>query len=285
MYFLQCSVSCGVGIQTRNVYCIQKISQSITVDRDAAECIKLHEDNELRIQTCFESPCNTDYTRIFSEKEIFQFSKIKNIYLNTGDNATVLIGATLKLNCPLSGDNVEWYVDEDRINGENVSKISLSYENIRKSRFIVSCVKKGRKKQAFVHFQSINAADKEMHKLKENLLDANLNFQASVTHNLDSSGLHTSGSVTREQMTETIEKNDLKLQYFVSDWSQCSVVCGAGGSKSREILCGVFLSDSIVYIDLSVCTKKLLKMPIESEDCELEECPTWHAEDWSQVRC
>ncbi|KAJ8302660.1 hypothetical protein KUTeg_019056 [Tegillarca granosa] len=80
---------------------------------------------------------------------------------------------------------------------------------------------------------------------------------------------------------------EIKYQWIVSSWSQCTVTCGEG-VRSRVLKCGrQDHSAKLTMIDVSSC-KGLTKPAIEMrERCNTEKCediakPYWHLSPWSK---
>lgn len=53
----QCSVTCGEGIETREILCKQEISSTLTVTVSEEACLTTLSPNLLRTRPCFRKPC------------------------------------------------------------------------------------------------------------------------------------------------------------------------------------------------------------------------------------
>ena len=290
-YFQQCSVTCGVGYQTRQLLCRQKISQSLTVDKEADECRRFKGDNELRKKRCKKRECRAGNRRKskYLVKNIVQFSHKRHVKLSAGDKGTFLLSTSISIHCHLvEKTHTRWFFNKkiitkkSRMRGRH-SEILLIKKGSNEMSGVYKCAQKARRKQSVVKFYSINEAEKRMYQLRINLKESNLPFQLPSHTDLDLSGLHTTRPILRKELATLLSKQGLNLQYTVSEWSECSVSCGGGGSRSRKISCGVLLADAVVTFDTKLCARKKMKMPIESADCLFKDCPTWQTGAWSKV--
>ncbi|XP_049817483.1 ADAMTS-like protein 1 isoform X3 [Aethina tumida] len=115
----KCSKSCGTGEKTRKVECKQVMAQNHTVDRLDSKCP--HPKPQER------KPCNTKSCIVESDRPQIDVSnstfiqhdpKKKKISLKIGGAATVFLGTTVKIKCPVKRFNrtkIQWAKDKNYI--------------------------------------------------------------------------------------------------------------------------------------------------------------------------
>lgn len=112
----RCSKSCGGGEKTRKVECKQTMAQNHTVDRLPSMCPSP--------KPLESKPCNTKSCVVESDKPQIDVSnstfiqhdpKKKKISLKVGGAATVFLGTTIKIKCPVKRFNrtkIQWAKDK-----------------------------------------------------------------------------------------------------------------------------------------------------------------------------
>ncbi|KAG5880043.1 Protein madd-4, partial [Gonioctena quinquepunctata] len=113
----RCSKSCGGGTKTRRVECKQVMAQNHTVDRIPTMCPSPKPSES--------KPCNTKSCVVESDKPhidvsnstfIQHDSKKKKISLKVGGAATVFLGTTIKIKCPVKRFNrtkIQWMKEKN----------------------------------------------------------------------------------------------------------------------------------------------------------------------------
>ncbi|CAH1163521.1 unnamed protein product [Phaedon cochleariae] len=112
----RCSQSCGGGMKTRKVECKQVMAQNHTVDRPPTMCPTPKPSDS--------KPCNTKSCVVESDKPHIDVSnstfiqhdpKKKKISLKVGGAATVFLGTTIKIKCPVKRfdrTKIQWKKDK-----------------------------------------------------------------------------------------------------------------------------------------------------------------------------
>lgn len=113
----KCSKTCGGGEKTRKVDCKQVMAQNHTLDRPTTMCPTQRPIDK--------KPCNTKSCIVESDKPIIDVSnstfiqhdsKKNKITLKVGGAATVFVGSTVKIKCPVKRFNrtkIQWKKDKD----------------------------------------------------------------------------------------------------------------------------------------------------------------------------
>lgn len=259
-------MTCGEGYQSRIILCRQKISQSLTINKPDVDCIKSQGDNELRIRTCKKIKCSlvNKERRKFVFKNVIQLSEKKHINILAGDNGTFIIGTSISIHCPLQTNSKftkKWFKNGKLITKKN--RLRGKYSEMLKIRRgrdgntgVYTCSDERRRRHSVVKFQSFEDVEEWMYQTRINHINYDLPFQLPAHTTFHSSRLPTKRLISRKTFSKFLIKHSLILQYLVSEWSDCSVSCGGGGSRSREIMCALLLSDVVLVLDLRMCSTR-----------------------------
>lgn len=74
---------------------------------------------------------------------------------------------------------------------------------------------------------------------------------------------------------------NLKFEWVLSDWSQCSSTCGGAGFEMRAARCIVRLHNTTQGVDNNLCEDAGLETPITEKTCGMGTCPKWQASEWT----
>ncbi|XP_071450701.1 protein madd-4-like isoform X3 [Hetaerina americana] len=81
---------------------------------------------------------------------------------------------------------------------------------------------------------------------------------------------------------------NLKFDWMITGWSQCSETCGGTGFQMRAAHCMVRLHNTTQNVDGNLCEDAGLSTPPTIQKCGMEECPHWRTEHWTsceESRC
>lgn len=92
--------------------------------------------------------------------------------------------------------------------------------------------------------------------------------------------LSTSSDIIDNNMYST-EKENLELDWMVTDWTPCSRSCGGGGFQVRAKQCLVRLQNVSKTVDNNLCLNNNMQPPLTIQRCGIEDCPHWEAGIWS----
>ncbi|XP_036355243.1 thrombospondin type-1 domain-containing protein 4-like [Octopus sinensis] len=71
------------------------------------------------------------------------------------------------------------------------------------------------------------------------------------------------------------------LTFVVTEWSQCSLLCGIG-SQERSVQCALVSQNSYTIVSSSLCDSAGLVRPAVERNCG-SLCPRWKTSEWSEV--
>lgn len=75
-------------------------------------------------------------------------------------------------------------------------------------------------------------------------------------------------------------RENVKFEWVLGKWSQCSQTCGENGIQMRKVGCVVKLNNSTQRVDNALCEDAGLEIPTTMAKCGVEECPTWVVGEW-----
>ncbi|XP_046398762.1 ADAMTS-like protein 1 isoform X4 [Ischnura elegans] len=81
---------------------------------------------------------------------------------------------------------------------------------------------------------------------------------------------------------------NLKFDWMITGWSQCSEKCGGTGFQMRAAHCMVRLHNTTQSVDGNLCEDAGLSTPTTIQKCGMEECPRWRTDHWTsceESRC
>ncbi|XP_075215247.1 ADAMTS-like no long nerve cord [Lycorma delicatula] len=82
--------------------------------------------------------------------------------------------------------------------------------------------------------------------------------------------------------------DNLKFEWVITDWSQCSQTCGGNGFQMRAAHCMVRLHNTTQSVDSNLCVDAGLPTPSTIQKCGDEVCPHWQPSEWTpcpESRC
>lgn len=99
---LQCSITCGVGVQTRPIYCVKTPMQGMKVNVSNTEC---RGPKPYASRSCSRPECYLSFssnpTIIRHNTTFIQIKRTKTIHLQVGEKATILPRQQVKVSCPV----------------------------------------------------------------------------------------------------------------------------------------------------------------------------------------
>ena len=296
---MQCSVTCGVGIKTRNVRCEQKISVSNTaVVQEESRCLE-QAARPATEEICENEACPRSTEKIptsvisVEDTLVIQFHPQERISLSVGGNATIIEGTTVFIHCPVhrfNRDLIAWTHNNAVV--QRRGRVKLCGGGVLK-------IRQSRKKDAGVYTclagKDVANTSIEFHSLDEALKSAEIRksyIPPEASQLLDrrnkSHVQHDSRSALKRPLTAKYMMNLVPLEagflnYIPQPWSTCSRTCGGAGFQGRDIACEITTEELTMRLNDAVCDRKGLIKPIESRDCGFEKCPEWDEGPWEQV--
>lgn len=121
---------------------------------------------------------------------------------------------------------------------------------------------------------------KPIHELENNLNDESVRNpiglkSATVRHVFDQDD---------DKNDAKIPLKDIKFEWHINPWSECSQTCGAngGGYRLRSAHCQMHMQNQTQNVDNNFCEDAGSSVPETVEKCGNIECPRWETTEWTQ---
>lgn len=75
--------------------------------------------------------------------------------------------------------------------------------------------------------------------------------------------------------------DNLKFNWMITDWSECSLTCGGDGYQMRAAHCMLHLNNITRDVNDNLCEDAGLEKPQTVRTCGGFECPKWVVTDWT----
>ncbi|XP_055381952.1 protein madd-4 [Condylostylus longicornis] len=79
-------------------------------------------------------------------------------------------------------------------------------------------------------------------------------------------------------------KDDIQFEWMATEWTECSIYCGAGGLRRRQVYCMVKLENKTQRVDNALCEDAGIEIPDTFESCGNYECPQWESGLWTKCQ-
>ncbi|XP_065207649.1 protein madd-4 isoform X2 [Planococcus citri] len=76
------------------------------------------------------------------------------------------------------------------------------------------------------------------------------------------------------------ERDNVKFEWFITSWSNCSPPCGGTGFQIRAAQCMVKVNNITQNVESNLCEDAGLPTPTTIQKCDTTECPHWITKDW-----
>ncbi|KAK7604935.1 hypothetical protein V9T40_006121 [Parthenolecanium corni] len=76
------------------------------------------------------------------------------------------------------------------------------------------------------------------------------------------------------------DRNSVKFEWLITQWSNCSPPCGGTGFQIRAAHCMVKLNNVTQNVENNLCEDAGLPIPNTIQKCETNDCPHWIVNDW-----
>ncbi|XP_061172602.1 ADAMTS-like protein 1 isoform X2 [Saccostrea echinata] len=269
----QCSVTCGSGYQSRDVYCIKKNAKGhyINITSDLCDSNK----QPIDVQNCNQTVCPKPKLRSL-DVQFFQLDKLKRVKLTIGMSAVILPGTTILIKCPTRGiqiQDIKWlkngtfitYSGRIKLTRKRFLKIKNAIPEFDSGTY--SCKAGSLQSTSSVTFSSVYDI-----------------IKATMRREKYLSGLQPLNLVARSVPTKQIDPVSRRYRplYLVqSEWRSCSASCG-GGLQSRNVSCEIITRDYYEVFPVRYCTRAGHSAPMLIQSCNTFPCVEWQRGNWSE---
>ncbi|XP_076101764.1 protein madd-4-like isoform X1 [Mytilus galloprovincialis] len=269
----KCSVSCGSGSRTRNVYCSKTLATGQFINTTDYFCNGLPKpDNYLE---CKLPACPKPIIKK-TEAHFFQLNKLRKVKLKIGMQGSLLPGTSLIIHCPTKGmdkRSITWYKDgmplpigrRVRLSKKRSIKIKKSKGDLDNG--LYTCKAGSLQANSFIKFITVYDI-----------------FKATVFREKFLS--HLSESRLRENASAIVYKDPIDrthklLRLVYSKWQSCSVSCG-GGLQARNVSCEIITKDYYEEFPMKSCIKAGHTQPSVIRSCNIQPCVEWKTAEWGE---
>lgn len=273
--YLQCSVTCGQGYRSRDVYCVKKNAGGNYINISSTLCDS--NKHPMDVQKCNQTVCPEPKLRSL-DVHFFQMDKLKRVKLTIGMTATILPGTTILIKCPTRGiqlQDINWFKNGTTIRYSK--RVKLTRKRFLKIRNAIpeedtglySCKAGSLQSSTPVSFSSVYDI-----------------YKATMLRQKYISGIQPMNLVARSISTKQIDPVSRKyspLFLVKSEWRACSATCG-GGLQSRDVSCEIITRDYYEVFPVRFCTKAGHSAPLLIQSCNTFPCLEWSLGNWSEVK-
>lgn len=289
LLLFQCSVSCGVGVQNRPVYCMKSFIRGININVSDSECFGPKPSVS---RPCSQSPCFRMISfapKIKKDNATFiQLKKSKTIRLKVGVTATLLPRQTVKMECPVEhfDKSLLFWTKNNRLISTSIfnrvyvtSKGALKIKRTDPSmdKGIYTCIAGMEKGSVNLDFQSKRSARQKAKKIKKSILQKSKNEILNKPQSDTVPGSGPQGIIALSSNTKHSKKTGI---FMTSDWSKCSRTCGVG-FQTRKVTCSIVTDKFLKIVTDNHCDDK---KPENYRICtDNPYCPIWQTGNWTEV--
>ncbi|XP_070173375.1 protein madd-4-like [Littorina saxatilis] len=280
----KCSQTCGIGTQTRRVYCVKEPVRGHRVTVSDTECFG---PRPATSRQCSVRDCPEDIFAppvIKAENYTFiQLRRAKKVKLNVGGKVILLPGQSITIRCPVKNYHrrlIFWSKRFKLI--PMVGRVRATFNGnlkIRKANPVAdtatyTCMAGAQSADVRVEFLSRKDALEKIkdvnHYLKDDPSRSAIVLKPGEPRYQD--GVFQDGgyNVTK------------KFVFMADDWSPCSVTCGSGHQK-RRVTCTRVTRKYVKILPERECKKLGLEKPEDMRKCSPQgDCPQWKTTHWSK---
>lgn len=288
----QCSVTCGMGIETRPVYCVKHVKHDAKVNVSNSECIGSRPSST---RNCHYGDCYKlqQLPEIEERKGTFiQIKRTKRIKIYVGENAVILPNQSVKIKCPVKNFHrklIFWMKDRrlipmvGRIRVSSNGALRITRANPDTDAGVFTCSVGMLQSHVNVTFQTKKQARIKADKILDEIFHEN--FNESFINRPQQDGGFKMKNTEFFRINSILDNNGFDyISFTTSNWTRCSEQCG-WGTQSRVVTCNHVTDKFIRLVPEDECLKSGMMKPVAQRKCLIQsECPHWEAEDWPEVR-
>ncbi|XP_052793374.1 ADAMTS-like protein 1 isoform X3 [Mya arenaria] len=286
----ECSVTCGLGVEGRSVFCVKLVKADLQVNVSDAECFGPRPPST---RQCFYGECYElqQLPRIQEQKGTFiQIKRSKRIRLFVGEDATLLPNQAVKIKCPVKNFQkklIFWtknhrlipLVGRVRVSSNGALRITRASPTTDSGTY--TCSAGTLHANIHVAFQSKKEAKQKAAEILDSIFVENFNESFINRPQSDSNFKMKNTKFFHVNSVEGSSEYDYSSFTFTK-WSECSAKCGLG-TQTRIVTCNHVTDKYIRLPSDEECLKKGLSKPLSVQKCVIEaECPKWLLSDWTE---
>ncbi|KAJ8303939.1 hypothetical protein KUTeg_017522 [Tegillarca granosa] len=281
----ECSVTCGIGIQTRTSRCVKTPVHGISVNVSDMECFIARPSVS---RSCSKMPCLSNLLfmpSIETDNTTFiQYKRVKRIYLNVGEKATLLRRQPVKISCPVRNFNKQllmWSKNNRFISMARTERVYVSQNGALKIKRTDPDLDAG----IYTCIAGSERADVAMRKIK-NMMEHmqtgdKLDYLINKPQNDKAPGQ--AGPLNLVQEVTPFNTKAAQSMFMTGDWSTCSRTCGPG-TQTRKVTCSILSNSYVKIVADKECTNRGIRKPDSYRRCSLQsDCPSWVSGEWSEI--
>lgn len=283
----ECSVTCGMGQESRAVFCVKYLKVDLQVNVSSTECIG---PPPPATRPCHFGDCYKlqQLPQIHEKKGTFiQTKRTKRINLYVGEKAILLPNQSVKIKCPVKNFHkklIFWTRNHrliplvGRVRVSSNGALRITRANPKTDAGIFSCSAGMLHATVQVTFQTKREAKLQANEILENIFHENFNES-----NIQADGAFKMKNTKYFHINSKESDSAFDYSSFTtSNWTECSEKCG-WGSQTRIVTCNHVTDKFIRLLPEEECLKMGLIKPTSTKKCIIEpECPTWVAGEWSE---
>lgn len=248
-------------------------------------------------RSCSKMPCLSNLLfmpAIETDNSTFiQYKRVKRIYLNVGEKATLLRRQPVKISCPVKNFNKQllmWSRNNRFISMARTERVYVSQNGALKIKRtdpdldagIYTCIAGSERADVVLNFQSKRTAMRKIKNMMAHMQTRDkLDYLINKPQNEQAPGQ--TGPLNLIQEVTPFNRKSAQAMFMTGDWSTCSRTCGPG-TQTRKVTCSVLSNSYVKIVADKECTNRGVRKPDSYRRCSLQpDCPRWTTGEWSEV--